>query len=165
MSLYCATGSEQTDFSPDQLKQLLSEALARLGPRSSVLAMPASERPGRNGVTAPIVPERRTTGTTGTSRRSRAGRYSFKLVIRFGTRERSLNCSVMPLPQINHFLSPHCHWRGRNDWNALCITCGSCSGAAESDMKIYLLIMLIGTLLAAVHFTSASEQRSETLPQ
>jgi hypothetical protein len=42
---------------------------------------------------------------------------------------------------------------------------GSCNGAAESDMKIYLLIMLIGTLLAAVHFTSASEQQSETLPQ
>ena len=43
----------------------------------------------------------------------------------------------------------------------------SCNGAAESDMdlKIYLLIMLIGTLLAAVHFTSASEQQSETLPQ
>jgi len=32
-------------------------------------------------------------------------------------------------------------------------------------MKIYLLIMLIGTLLASGHFTSASEQPSETLPQ
>lgn len=32
-------------------------------------------------------------------------------------------------------------------------------------MKIYLLIMLIGTLLAAVHFTAASEQPSETLPR
>ena len=32
-------------------------------------------------------------------------------------------------------------------------------------MKIYLLIMLIGTLLAAVRFTSATEQTSETLPQ
>ena len=42
---------------------------------------------------------------------------------------------------------------------------GSCNGAAESYMKIYLLIMLIGTLLAAVHFTSATEQPSETLPQ
>jgi len=42
---------------------------------------------------------------------------------------------------------------------------GSCNGAAENYMKIYLLIMLIGTLLAAVHFTSASEQPSETLPQ
>jgi hypothetical protein len=40
-----------------------------------------------------------------------------------------------------------------------------CIGAAESDMKIYLLIMLIGTLLAAVHFTSVSEKASETLPQ
>jgi hypothetical protein len=33
------------------------------------------------------------------------------------------------------------------------------------DLKIYLLIVLIGILLAAVHFTSASEQRAETLPQ
>ena len=33
------------------------------------------------------------------------------------------------------------------------------------DPKIYLLIMLIGILLAAVRFTSASEQTSETLPQ
>jgi hypothetical protein len=32
-------------------------------------------------------------------------------------------------------------------------------------MKIYLLVMLIGILLAAVHFTSASDQRSETLPR
>jgi len=31
-------------------------------------------------------------------------------------------------------------------------------------MKIYLLIMLIGSLLAAIHFTSAPKQ-SETLPQ
>jgi hypothetical protein len=40
-----------------------------------------------------------------------------------------------------------------------------CNGAAESDMKIYLLIMLIGTILAAVHFTSTPERQSETLPQ
>jgi hypothetical protein len=41
-----------------------------------------------------------------------------------------------------------------------------CNGAAEMrDMKIYLLMMLIGTLLAAIHFTSAPERRSETLPQ
>jgi hypothetical protein len=32
-------------------------------------------------------------------------------------------------------------------------------------MKIYLLMMLIGALLAAVHFTSSSEKRRETLPQ
>ena len=31
-------------------------------------------------------------------------------------------------------------------------------------MKIYLLMMLIGTLLTAVHFTSTPE-RSKTLPQ
>ena len=32
-------------------------------------------------------------------------------------------------------------------------------------MKIYLLIMLIGSLLVAIHFTSAPKQQSETLPQ
>jgi len=32
-------------------------------------------------------------------------------------------------------------------------------------MKIYLLIMLIGALLTAVHFTSGSEKSAETLPQ
>jgi hypothetical protein len=37
-------------------------------------------------------------------------------------------------------------------------------GAAEKEMKIYLLVMLIGTLLTAVHFTSTPDQRSKTLP-
>ena len=32
-------------------------------------------------------------------------------------------------------------------------------------MKIYLLMMLIGSLLTAVHFTSVPKRRSETLPQ
>jgi len=32
-------------------------------------------------------------------------------------------------------------------------------------MKIYLLMMLIGALLAAIRFTSVPEQRSKTLPQ
>ncbi len=32
-------------------------------------------------------------------------------------------------------------------------------------MKIYLLIMLIGALLAATKFTSAREQGSKSLPQ
>ena len=32
-------------------------------------------------------------------------------------------------------------------------------------MKIYLLIMLIGSLLAAVHFTSAPKQTSKSLQQ
>ncbi|MDB5564706.1 MAG: hypothetical protein JWP84_1272 [Tardiphaga sp.] len=32
-------------------------------------------------------------------------------------------------------------------------------------MKIYLLMLIIGTLLTAIHFTSAPQKRSETLPQ
>jgi hypothetical protein len=40
-----------------------------------------------------------------------------------------------------------------------------CNGAAENDMKIYLLMTLIGTLLTAIHFTSVPEQRSKTNPQ
>ena len=32
-------------------------------------------------------------------------------------------------------------------------------------MKIYLLILLIGALLTAIHFTSVPEQQPETLPQ
>jgi hypothetical protein len=39
------------------------------------------------------------------------------------------------------------------------------NGAAERNMKIYLLIVLIGTLLAAVRFTAVPEQRPESLPQ
>jgi hypothetical protein len=35
----------------------------------------------------------------------------------------------------------------------------------EKDMKIYLLILLIGALLAATHYTSAREQGSKSLPQ
>jgi hypothetical protein len=38
-----------------------------------------------------------------------------------------------------------------------------CDIAAEQDMKIYLLMMLIGTLLTAIHFTSAPEQPSKTV--
>ena len=32
-------------------------------------------------------------------------------------------------------------------------------------MKIYLLMLLIGTLLTAIHFTAVPERRSETRPQ
>ena len=32
-------------------------------------------------------------------------------------------------------------------------------------MKIYLLLMLIGALFTAIHFTSPQEQQSESLPQ
>jgi hypothetical protein len=40
-----------------------------------------------------------------------------------------------------------------------------CNGAAENDMKIYLLMTLIGSLLTAIHFTSAPKQGSKSLPQ
>jgi hypothetical protein len=74
----------------------------------------------------------------------------------------------MPLPRINHFLSRHCHWKSRNQFGPERLLHRGrygCNGAAESDMKIYLLIMLIGTILTAVHFTSAPKRQSETLPQ
>jgi len=69
----------------------------------------------------------------------------------------------MPLPRINHFLSRQCHW---SVWNTPCIpVVAGCNGAAEKVMKIYLLMLLIGTLLMAVRFTSVPEQRSKSLPQ
>jgi hypothetical protein len=37
--------------------------------------------------------------------------------------------------------------------------------AAEEDMKIYLLMMLMSCLFAAIHFTSAPQKQSGTLPQ
>jgi nickel-dependent lactate racemase len=40
MSLHCATGSETTDLTSAQLDSLLSESLAKLGPRNRVLAIP-----------------------------------------------------------------------------------------------------------------------------
>jgi nickel-dependent lactate racemase len=43
MSLYCATGSPDTDLSSDQLRDLLAESLARLGPRQRVLAVPPDQ--------------------------------------------------------------------------------------------------------------------------
>jgi len=69
----------------------------------------------------------------------------------------------MPIPLFNHFLSRHCHC---SDWNALCIPfVAGCDDAAGTDMKIYLLMMLIGILLAAVHFTSAPKRPSNSLQQ
>ena len=43
MSLYCAKGSIDTDLSPQQLNDLLVESLAKLGPRSNVLAVPPDQ--------------------------------------------------------------------------------------------------------------------------
>jgi hypothetical protein len=52
------------------------------------------------------------------------------------------------------------------NWNAVCnAVVVSCNGAAEKDMKIYLLMALIGTLLTAIRFTSVPKQQSKTLPQ
>jgi hypothetical protein len=36
--------------------------------------------------------------------------------------------------------------------------------AAEKNMKIYLLMALIGTLLTAIRVTSVPKQQSKTLP-
>jgi nickel-dependent lactate racemase len=43
MSLYCSTGSVTTDLSHEELKQLLTETLAKLGGRSKVLAVPPDQ--------------------------------------------------------------------------------------------------------------------------
>jgi hypothetical protein len=40
-----------------------------------------------------------------------------------------------------------------------------CDDAAENKMKIYLLMLLIGTILTAIRFTSAPETHAETRPQ
>ena len=43
MSLFCSTGSIDTDLSPQQLQRLLAEALALFGPRNRVLAVPPDQ--------------------------------------------------------------------------------------------------------------------------
>jgi len=43
MGLYCATGSIETDLTSQQLKDLLTESLAKLGERSRVLAVPPDQ--------------------------------------------------------------------------------------------------------------------------
>src|ERR1700734_3002263 len=43
MSLYCATGSVDTELTEQQLKGLLAESLAKLGERSRVLAVPPDQ--------------------------------------------------------------------------------------------------------------------------
>jgi nickel-dependent lactate racemase len=43
MSLYLAKGSPETEFSAEELKSLLFEALAKLGPRHRVLAVPPDQ--------------------------------------------------------------------------------------------------------------------------
>jgi nickel-dependent lactate racemase len=43
MSLYCAVGSTESDLSPQRLKELLTESLAKLGERTSVLVVPPDQ--------------------------------------------------------------------------------------------------------------------------
>ena len=43
MSLYCATGSVETELSLEQMKTLLAESLAKLGARKNVLAVPPDQ--------------------------------------------------------------------------------------------------------------------------
>ena len=43
MSLYCATGSVETELSLEQMKTLLAESLAKLGERNNVLAVPPDQ--------------------------------------------------------------------------------------------------------------------------
>jgi hypothetical protein len=53
------------------------------------------------------------------------------------------------------------------EWPLHCILNVSegCGVAAETGMKIYLLMLLIASILTAVHFTSGAEKQTETLPQ
>jgi nickel-dependent lactate racemase len=43
MSLYCAVGSAETSLTQEQLRELLNDALAKLGPRNAVLAVPPDQ--------------------------------------------------------------------------------------------------------------------------
>jgi hypothetical protein len=40
-----------------------------------------------------------------------------------------------------------------------------CNEAAETDMKIYLLVMLISALFTAIRFTATQEQQQNSIPQ
>src|SRR3954463_5421729 len=132
--------------------------------RSSVLAMPASDMPGRSGVTAPITPDSRTTGTMAVPGRKRAGRSPLNPSSHPGHRPRSLFCSLMHFPQILINFYPTSVIELNGTRFAL-RSAESLQRRAEHEMKIYLLVMLIGTLLTAIHFTSARERQSKRLSQ
>ncbi|MGC2810318.1 MAG: hypothetical protein WA303_08055, partial [Bradyrhizobium sp.] len=71
-----------------------------------------------------------------------------------------LSCRYL---EINQFLSRPCHEADGTSFALRWVL--ACNGAAEKDMKIYLLMILIGALLTAIHFTSAPERQSKTLPR
>ena len=111
------------------------------------MATPASVMPGRSGVTAPITPDSRTTGTTGgTAPESRRQRVASA-------------CRRGPAIPRDHLIVHSCRYLELTifyhatviaEANAfgperlLHCTLSGCNGAAENDMKIYLLMMLIG---------------------
>src|SRR5690242_5835701 len=82
--------------------------------RSSIFEIPASVMPGRNGVTAPITPASRTTGTTAAPGRHRAGRNCLSRSIDHGAGRR-LSISLITFPSACRkiyqflFLSHHFH--------------------------------------------------------
>jgi hypothetical protein len=125
--------------------------------------------PGRNGVTAPITPASRTTGTTAAPGRHRAGKNCISRSIDHDAWRR-LSISLIPFPsayrKIYQFLYPLTSLSSQLIGTSFALPrLVGCNEAAETDMKIYLLIMLIGALLTAVHFTSGPEKSPETLPQ
>jgi hypothetical protein len=121
--------------------------------------MPVNDIPGRNGVTAPITPDSRTTGTTDRPRRHRAGIQLIHFSIAVFHDRASLEGSVIPLPQIlTVFYLPAVIELTKQSGT-------SAKDAAEQVMKIYLLVMLIGTLLTAIHFTSAPKQAPKPISQ
>src|SRR3954447_348496 len=123
--------------------------------RSSILATPPSVMPGRNGVTAPITPASRTTGTIAAPRRQRAGTSSVSLDhhdTRPSTRSLIASAFALNLPI---FISYHVSVIFILGTPFALQSLSGCNEAAEMTMKIYLLILLIGALLTAIHFTSA----------
>jgi hypothetical protein len=61
------------------------------------------------------------------------------------------------------YLSRYCHWIDGTRFAMWWLS--GCNSRAGKDMKIYLLMMLIGSILTAVHFTSAPEPQPKTPPQ
>src|SRR5436305_5486697 len=136
--------------------------------RSSILAIPASVMPGRNGVTAPITPASLTTGTTAAPGRHRAGRNCISRTVQEADRagrSGSLMSGPSAYRKIYQFFIPLTSLSSLFTGTPFASRMVSCNEAAEKDMKIYLLITLIGALLTAVHFTSTPEKRPESQPQ
>jgi len=130
--------------------------------RSSVLATPASDIPAAAGsphrsirTGAPRVPRRSTAQTR---------RYPFHHPVGQARPTHAIACLFTHTLPLNHSLSRCCHWI---EWNVFCIVVIQSLPMMprEKNMKIYLLMMLIGTLLTAIRFTSAPKQQSKNASQ